>query len=50
MQTRLINYKIINRIYWIPNKMAQLGLRNLTCVGDVIPLVAPSYTCCIYAP
>lgn len=28
IQTRLINYKIINRIYWTPSKMARLGLRN----------------------
>ncbi len=28
MQTRLISYKIINRIYWTPRKMAQLGLSS----------------------
>lgn len=28
MQTRLISYKILNRTYWTPCKMARLGLRN----------------------
>ncbi len=28
MQTCLFSYKIINRIYWPPSKMARLGLRN----------------------
>ena len=28
MQTRLISYKILNRTYWTPYKMARLGLRN----------------------
>ena len=28
IQTRLINYKIINRTYWTPSKMARLGLRG----------------------
>lgn len=28
MQTRLMRYKIMNRIYWTPSKMARLGLRD----------------------
>ncbi len=34
MQTRLISYKIINRIYWTPRKMAQLGLSSYYWMQD----------------